>query len=92
MVAYGGAGGVPSAVPFSWLNVISPKEKLLFSITSFRAAISALFCFACSSGTDFRMCLAISMIEVFVGIFVYIEIASAVKSFVFDGYVVEHSS
>ena len=92
MVAYGGAGGVPMAVPFNCLNVMSPKEKMLLSITSFRAAISASFCFGHSSGTDLRMCLAISMIAVFVGMFVYIEIASVVKSIAFGGYVVEHSS
>ena len=89
MVVYGGASGVPMAVPFNCLNVMSPKEKMLFSITSFRAAISALFCFGRSSGTDLWMCLAISMIVVFVGMFVCIEIALAVKSFVFGGYVVE---
>ena len=91
MVLYGGAGGVPMAVPFNCLNVMSLKEKMLFSITSFRAAISASFCFSPSSGTDLQMCLAISMIAVFVGMFVYIEFASAVESFAFGGYVVEHS-
>ena len=85
MVAYGGAGGVPMAVPFNCLNVMSPKEKMLFNITSFRAAISASFCFGHSLVTDLRMYLAISMIAVFVGMFVYIEIASAVKSFALGG-------
>ena len=91
MVAYGGAGGVPIAVPFNCLNVMSLKENILFSITSFRAAISASFCFGHSSVTDLRMCLAISMMAVFVGIFVYIDTASAVKSLAFGGYAVEHS-
>ena len=91
MVAYGGAGGVPIAVPFYCLNVMSPKENILFSITSFRAAISASFCFGCYSVTDLRMCLAISMMAVFIGIFVYIDNASAVKSLAFGGYAVEHS-
>ena len=36
--------------------------------------------------------LAISMIAVFVGMFVNIEIVSAVKSFALGGYVVDHSS
>ena len=63
----------------------------MFSITSFRAAISASFCFSRSSVSDLRMCLAISMIAVFVGIFVYIDTASAVKNLAFGGYVVEHS-
>ena len=55
---------------------------MLFSITSFRAAISASFCLGHSSVTDLRKCLAISMMAVFVGIFVYIDTASAVKSLV----------
>ena len=75
MVAYSGAGGVPIAVPFNCLNVMSLKENMLLSITSFRAAISASFCFGRSSVTDLRMCLAINMMAVFVGIFVYIETA-----------------
>ena len=91
MVAYGGAGGVHIAVPFSCLNVMSLKENMLLSITSFRAAISASFCLGHSSVTDLRMCLAISMMAVFVGIFVYIDTASAVKSLVSGGYLVEHS-
>ena len=91
MVAYGGAGGVPIAVPFNCLNVMSPKENMLFSITRFRAAISASFCLGRSSVTDLRMCLAISMMAVFVGIFVYIDTASAVKCLAFGGYAVEHS-
>ena len=91
MVAYGGAGGVPIAVPFNCLNVMSLKENILFNITSFRAAISASFCFGHSCVIDLRMCLAISMMAVFVGIFVYIDTASAVKSLAFGGYAVEHS-
>ena len=91
MVAYGGAGGVPIAVPFSCLKVISPKEKMLLSITSFSAAISASFCFGRSSITDLRMCFAINMIAVFVGMLVYIDTASAVKSLAFGGYGAEHS-
>ena len=66
MVAYGGAGGVPIAVPFSCLNVMSLKENMLLSIMSFRAAISASFCLGHSSVTD------LSMMAVFVWIFVYI--------------------
>ena len=64
---------------------------MLFNITSFRAAISASFCLGHSSVTDLRMCLAISMMAVFIGIFVYIDTASAVYSLAFVGYVVEHS-
>ena len=66
MVAYGRAGGVPIAVPFNCLNVMSPKQNMLFSMTSFRAAISASFCLGHSSVTDLRICLAISMMAVFV--------------------------
>ena len=91
MAAYGGAGGVPIAVPFNCLNVMSPKENMLLSITSFRAVTNASFCLGWSSVTDLWMCLAINMMAVFVGIFVYIETASAVKSLAFGGYVVEHS-
>ena len=91
MVAYGGAGGVPMAVPFNCLNVMSPNEKMLLNITSFSAAINASFCLCRSSTTHLRICLAINMIAVFVGILVYIEIASAVNNFVFVGFVVEHS-
>ena len=82
MVAYGGAGGVPIAVPFNCLNVMSPKQNMLFNNTSFRAAISASFCLGHSSLTDLRICL---------GMLVYIHTASAVKSLAFVGYVVEHS-
>ena len=91
MVAYGGAGGVPIDVPFNCLNVMSPKQNMLFNITSFRAVISVSFCLGRFSVTDLRICLAISMIAVFVGMFVYIDTASAVKSLAFVGYVVEHS-
>ena len=91
MVAYGGAGGVPIAVPFKCLNAMSPKKNMLLSIMSFRAAINASFCFGHSSVTDLQMCLAISMMAVFVRIFVYIETASTVKSLAFGGYVEEHS-
>ena len=88
----GGAGGVPMAVPLSCLNVMSPKEKMLFNITSLGAAIRASFFFGRSSGMFFQRCLAISMMAVLVGMFLYIDTASAVNSCAVDGYCVEHKS
>ena len=79
------------AVPFICLNVISPKEKMLFSITSLSAVISASFCLGHSSGTVVQMCFAMSMMAVLVGMFVYIETALAVKSCAVRWYCVEHS-
>ena len=66
-------------VPFSCLNVMSPKEKMLLRITSFSAAIIASFCFGRSLDTDVQMCFVMSMMAVLVSMFVYIEMALAVK-------------
>ena len=82
----------PMVVPLSCLNVMLPKEKMLFNITSLSAAIKASFCFGRSSGMFLRRCLAISMMAVLVGMFVYIDMASAVKSCAVVGYCVEHKS
>ena len=65
---------------------------MLFNITNLSAAMSASFCFGCSSDTDLRIYLAISMMAVLVGMLVYIEMASAVKSFAIGEYWVEHNS
>ena len=43
------------AVPLSCLNVMSPNEKMLFSITSLSAAINASFCLGRTSATFFRI-------------------------------------
>ena len=90
MVALG--GGVPIAVPFVCLNVISPNTKKLFNMTNLSASINALFCFGRISFIDVRICLAMSIIAVLVGMFVYIEITSAVKSCAVGWYCVEQSS
>ena len=65
---------------------------MLFNITNLSAAIKASFCFGRSLGTDLQICFAISMMAVLVGMFVYIETASAVKSCAVVGYCVEHKS
>ena len=53
---------------------------MLFNITYFNAAINASFCFGRTSGIDVRMCFVMSMMAVLVGMFEYMEMASAVKS------------
>ena len=65
---------------------------MLFNITNFNAAISALFCFGHSSGIDVHICFVMSMMAVLVGMFVYMEMASAVKSYAVGRYCVEQSS
>ena len=55
-------------------------------MTSLSTAMSASFCFGRSSDTDLRMCLAISMMVVLVGMLVYIDMASAVKCFAIGEY------
>ena len=53
---------------------------MLFNITNFNAAINASFCYGRTSGIDVCICFAMSMVAVLVGMFVYMEMASAVKS------------
>ena len=83
---------MPIAVPFVCLNVMTPNTKKLFSMTNLSASIKASFCFGRISFIDVRICLAMSRIAVLVGIFVYIEIASAVKRCAVGWYCVEQSS
>ena len=79
MVAYGGAGGVPIAVPISWCQAVSPKVKTLLVITSLkashRACMSVLL--GLTAGQRYwwmaRSAEGVSML-------VYIEIASAVNN------------